>query len=74
MEIDYLLYIFLDRGRKNSVYLVSPVAHSPSIIIFFFFFFFFFLANFISKFAVLLMLQRQKQKRVHNIKNGMSPL
>jgi hypothetical protein len=72
MEIDYLLYIFLDRGRKNSVYLVSPVAHSPSIIIFFFFFFF--LANFISKFAVLLMLQQQKQKRVHNIKNGMSPL
>jgi hypothetical protein len=71
MEIDYLLYIFLDRGRKNSVYLVSPVAHSPSIIIFFFFFFF--LANFISKFAVLLMLQQQKQKRVHNIKNGMSP-
>jgi hypothetical protein len=71
MEIGYLLYIFLDRGRKNSVYLVSPVAHSPSIIIFFFFFFF--LANFISKFAVLLMLQQQKQKRVHNIKNGMSP-
>jgi hypothetical protein len=72
MEIGYLLYIFLDRGRKNSVYLVSPVAHSPSIIIFFFFFFFF-LADFISKFAVLLMLQQQKQKRVHNIESRMSP-
>jgi hypothetical protein len=71
MEIGSLLYIFLDRGRKNSVYLVSPVAHPPSIIIFFFFFFF--LADFISKFAVLLMLQQQKQKRVHNIKNRMSP-
>jgi hypothetical protein len=70
MEIGYLLYIFLDRGRKNSVYLVSPVAHSPSIIIFFFFFF---LADFISKFAVLLMLQQQKQKRVHNIETRMSP-
>jgi hypothetical protein len=74
MEIGYLLYIFLDRGRKNSVYLGSPVAHSPSInIFFFFFFFFFFLADFISKFSVLLMLQQQKQKRVHNIENGMSP-
>jgi hypothetical protein len=72
MEIGYLLYIFLDGGRKNSVYLGSPVAHSPSNIIFFFFFFFF-LADLISKFAVLLMLQQQKQKRVHNLKNGMSP-
>jgi hypothetical protein len=71
MEIGYLLYIFLDGGRKNSVYLGSPVAHSPSNIIFFFFFFF--LADLISKFAVLLMLQQQKQKRVHNLKNGMSP-
>jgi hypothetical protein len=60
MEIGYLLYIFLDRGRKNSVYLGSPVAHSPSNTIFFFFFFF--LVDLISKFAVLLMLQQQKQK------------
>jgi hypothetical protein len=59
MEIGYLLYIFLDRGRKNSVYLGSPVAHSPSNTIFFFFFF---LVDLISKFAVLLMLQQQKQK------------
>jgi hypothetical protein len=72
MEIGYLLYIFLDRGRKNSVYLGSPVAHSPSNTIFFFFFFFF-LADLISKFAVLLMLQQQKQKRVHNLENGMRP-
>jgi len=73
MEIGYLLYIFLDRGRKNSVYLGSPVAHSPSNTIFFFFFFFFFLVDLISKFAVLLMLQQQKQKRVHNLENGMRP-
>jgi hypothetical protein len=71
MEIGYLLYIFLDRGRKNSVYLGSPVAHSPSNTIFFFFFFF--LVDLISKFAVLLMLQQQKQKRVHNLENGMRP-
>jgi hypothetical protein len=70
MEIGYLLYIFLDRGRKNSVYLGSPVAHSPSNTIFFFFFF---LVDLISKFAVLLMLQQQKQKRVHNLENGMRP-